>query len=138
MSKAKTTQINMRIPAHLKKKLEATGNVSAYLRSSAEKRLAACREAQTLLEQAGWKRNETLALMDLLNGTILSFTFSYSEMLVHEMEDGASLDGVHTKWGITEERWEEMKKMVRQEPIARAIVVLKEEFWDEASDHVNL
>lgn len=129
------TTASLRLPATLKERLDETGNLNAYLREAAERRLKKYREAKEYLYADGWKKNEIRAIVDAVKGHHFSFGFDVRGDLSAAMEGWTG----YPEWGISEDEWSQLVSDVQMdEPSARALKTLAEEARSEASEHVEL
>lgn len=111
-----------------------TGNANAYLRQTARERLHRYKQARERL--SGWSQNELRAVLDVLNGAMLDPTLDVGEQIAASMEDAEKVNSTATAWGIDQSRWNELVSNVHQrEPIARAVRIIADEYWGEASEH---
>jgi hypothetical protein len=134
-----TSRTQIRMPDRLHDELDETGNISAYLREAARERLHRYRQARETLRTSGWDTSDLKAVMDVLNGTMTTFSVPLGEQIAASMEDAAKLNGVHERRGIDRERWDTLTEQVRErEPIARSLNALASEYWGEARAHVEL
>ena len=134
-----TSRTQIRMPDQLHEQLKETGNASAYLRQTARERLHRYRQARETLRASGGDTSDLKAVMDVLNGTMTTFSVPLGEQIAASMEDAAKLNGTHERHGIDRERWDTLTEQVRErEPIARSLNALATEYWGEARAHVEL
>jgi len=129
----------IRISDDLKATLKETGNASAYLRESAQRRRTEYTQAMEHLRGSGWATNELLAVMEILNEQPWTFGLPTTEEVAASMEDAGDLTDVLDKREVSGERWKTLTNRARNdEPTARALRLVTEEFWSKARAHVRI
>lgn len=110
--------------------LDRVGNASGYLAELVERAWRAWQESLHHLRAIGWTDSEIRCACDVLNGHLVTPGVSLGEDLALSLGDAARLNKTHARWGVGGETWAERVLEVRdQEPVARALWVVVQEFW---------
>ena len=130
-------RLEIGLSSHLKEQLMETGNASEYIRRAVLDRRSRYRSARMHLNREGFEKNELMALCDTMRNYAFQETAMMAPQMSHEMEDAAEITGVHAKWDIDRERWDELASIVRDsETVARAVKVVAKEFRGP-NDHID-
>lgn len=110
--------------------LDNVGNASAYLTRLVEQHQRAWQEALRYLLAAGWTRPDILTAAAALNGHLVTLGIDLRDEVALALADLPRIDGVMAINGANLETWPARVADVRREQaIARAVLVLADEFW---------